>query len=908
MAESALTTLLFKLASLAHEEFQLLRGITADAENLKAEVEKVMEFLQDAEAHQGNHQLSTVWVSQVRDAAYDSEDALDEFAMLASVRQHLNKISVAHKYIFTPLKLFTANRSVANNMKAVLSKFVSVSRRNERYRLEPRPTLGNQSATSARVNQPYNARFLNESDLVGIQAPLSVLTSSLVSEDNQFMVIPVVGMGGIGKTTLVKNVYDNAAIPSLFQAWAWITFSQAFSEEELLKDLIKQLCNNSAAHLVDLGVETMTGVVALQKKVLEILQGISYLVVLDDVWSVDAWNFIQWVFPKQNCGRVMLTTQVADVAYTSCLSKNHIYEMKRLSDDDSWNLLLKTTSFSESPDRAQLKVAFTDIMEKFEGLPLAIAAFGSVVRAKLMRGDTLSEIASLYSSSTGRAQNYIYDVLLYSYQDLPHHLKCCFLYISIFIEGSHIKKSRLLRLWMAEGFVARNESITMEKVAEEYLTELHDRNLLQVAETRSDGRVKFYRMHSLFREVLMRKATDQNFALVVKGENPCWQEKVRRLSMHNELQSSLPEQNLRKLRTLLLLQVNNHLSSSSFPHLYTRGFKLLTVMDLQGANLDIFPPSIAKLLNLRYLSLRDTNVKEIPRWICKLLKLQTIDCKGTSIDKLPNEILELECLRNLLIYRNDSDELTHSKSGFKAPEEIQCLPSLQKLCFVDAGKSGANIVKKIGSLIQLCRLGIINLSSENGTGLCSSIQMLQNLQSLSLTSAQGEILDLHTLLAPPLHLKRLYLTGKLTYFPEWILLLKKLVKIYLKSSELSQDPLQELEQLPNLVHIELSRSYTGKTMKFASGKFKKLRILGVHNMDSLERLIVGEDAMEDLETFVIGSCRSMKTVPQNIDHLRKPRILKFVNMPSELYESIHPGQEEGPDYSKVEHIPEINFS
>ncbi|PQP97202.1 disease resistance protein RPM1-like [Prunus yedoensis var. nudiflora] len=364
--------------------------------------------------------------------------------------------------------------------------------------------------------------------------------------------------------------------------------------------------------------------------------------------------------------------------------------------------------------------------------------------------------------------------------------------------------------------------------------------MIQAAETTSDGRVKNFRVHDLFREIITSKIRDQNFATIVKEQSVPWPDKIRRLSMHNSLQYVEKNRCASQLRSLFMFRLaEKPLLQTLFPG----GFRLLNVLDLQSAPLSVFPVEVVNLFFLKYLSLKDTRVKTIPSFIGKLQNLETLDLKHSLVTELPAEILKLKHLRHLLVYRYEFIPYGdfHSKYGFK-----------------------------------LRRLGIVQMRKEDGKVLCSSIEKLSKLCALSITSVEeDEIIDLQHLSSPPLLLQRLYLRGRLDTLPHWIPSLHSLVRLYLKWSRLKDDPLLFLQYLPNLVHLELSQVEMG--------------------------------AMPCVEKLSIQRCKSLEKVPSGIEHLNKLKVLEFFEMPEKLIKTLRP-QEEGSDYWKVAHIPEVYFT
>ncbi|KAK9928147.1 hypothetical protein M0R45_025294 [Rubus argutus] len=498
--------------------------------------------------------------------------------------------------------------------------------------------------------------------------------------------------------------------------------------------------------------------------------------------------------------------------------------------------------------------------------------------------------------------------LLYlSYSDLPYHLKSCFLYLSIFPDLYKIEHMRLIRLWLAEGFLIETEGKTPEEVAQSYLKELWDRSLIQAAETATDERVKSYRIHNLLREIVISKSREQNFAAIDKEQGTG--DKVRRLSIFNTLQNVRKKRTPSKLRSLLIFGAEDSLNHFSIPKLFPRGLPLLTVLDLQGAHLMAFPKEVVKLVLLKYLSLRGSKVKQIPSSIKKLRNLQTLDLKHSHVIELPAEILNLTQLRHLLVYRYEVESYArfNTKYGVKVPAGICDLQHLQKLCKIEANQDNGALMAELKSLTQLRRLGILKLRKEDGITLCSSIQKMTNLRALSVSSVEKDVtIDLTHLSGAPEFLQRLYLTGRLEKLPHWISSLQNLVRLFLKWSRLKEDPLVHLQGLPNLVHLELLQVYDGESLHFEAGGFPSLKLLGIDKLDELQVVTIEEGAMPCLEKLIIQRCKLLKRVPSGIEHLTNLKLLEFFDMPDELIMPLH--TDGGEDHWKVAHVPAVYYS
>ncbi|OMO69202.1 Disease resistance protein [Corchorus olitorius] len=760
-----------------------------------------------------------------------------------------------------------------------------------------------------------DALLKKEDDLVGIEAPRKKLMALLLEDDSRLKVISVVGMGGRGKTTLVKKVFDDVSIKNSFTYNVWTTISQSFKMDELLKDIIRQIYTGNR-QAVPPEVETMKSS-DLKKMVHDSLSPSSYLLILDDVWSRNAWNAIQQALPKGDRSRIVLTTRDITVAPAACQEFDaKIHRMDKLSDKESKRLFLRK-AFKDGKCPPHLEETVESILKKCDGLPLAINTIGGFLRKK---GRTLHEWEKANSSLGFELRmdeefEFMRRILSVSYSELPDELKSCFLYLSMFPEDYTIEYNRLIRLWMAEKFIQPIEEKTVEEVAEEYFTILLNRNLIQAAETTSDGRVKTCRVHDILHKICILKSRDQKFAAIHKEGDAAWPDKFRRLSIHNTLQNVNQIKKNSHLRALFVFGLVDSPSKATLHELLFKNHSMIRLLDLQAAPLiKQFPREITKLVHLRYLSLRLTKVGVIPSCISKLKNLETLDLKHALVTKLPASIVKLQNLRVLLVYRYDQIEYYthfHYKYGFKPPNNIGKLRSLQKLCFLEATQ-GKHMLIELGKLSQLRRLGVTKLGEEDGKALCSSIKKLSQLRALSITSKdEEEIIDLpaeqlyqDSRLRCLQHLQRLYLTGPLRELPKWVPMVNSLVRLSLKGSRLTNLPLADLQDLPELLHLELLQVYNGKKLHFQNGGFRKLKVLGLDKFDELETIKVDKGAMPSLEKLIIQRCTKLRKVPKGIQHLKSVKVFELFDMHEELIERLRPGNPDSENW-KISHISQV---
>ncbi|KAK4787225.1 hypothetical protein SAY86_011058 [Trapa natans] len=807
MAESSVSYLLNRFSDFLRTEIQNLGDVHGEVISAKESLERIKAHLQVAESLEETDHEVEVWIKQIRDAAHEMEDALDEFQLAFAMHQGVGIWSLLFQ-----LPTFTRNVKVRyrviNELKRATARIESVCEGHKRLRRKfgkVQQRISNETDGHWQDHRG-DALLIDKTDLVGIEERKRYLVQCLIEGTSEREAVSMYGMGGLGKTTLAKQVYEDPTVKKHFSIRVWITLSSS-SKKELLKELLQQIVKQTRK--ADPWRVDTSNRDWLKMMIKSCLLNRRYLIVLDDIWNISKWDEVKYAFPSNGYGsRVIVTTRKQDVASASHADfGGTMYELKPLPDEESWKLFCKKT-FQGGLCPSNLEETCKSILIKCEGLPLPIIAISGVLASKdVHRIDEWDLIKrSLRAEIDGNHRlKKIEQVLSLSFKDLPYYLKSCFLHLSVFPEGDEIKRMRLIRLWIAEGFIEAKEGRTLEEVAGDYFDELMNRSLLQLTRTTNDGRVKECRIHHLLQQIAIQKSRDQNFAVRVEEQNASWPDKVRRLSVHYRLQLSQLDRSLTRLRSLYAFGVEK----SSIKAALLCVSKLLTVLEVQAVpNLRKFPPLVFDMYFLRYLSLRFTEVKTVPSSIGKLQNLETLDLKHTYVTELPVEIVKLKRLRHLLVYRYESVSYSHLKYGFSTSADMGSLQSLQKLSYLDASGARSHIiVRDIGKLTQLRRLCILNLRKKDGAALYSSISKLTNLVSLAIYSLDDdEVLNLQDLRSPPPLLLRVYLKGRLLAMPHWIPTLQSLNTVHLQGSWLKDDPLLYLQNMPNLVVLELQKT------------------------------------------------------------------------------------------------------
>ncbi|XVE91740.1 hypothetical protein REPUB_Repub01dG0037100 [Reevesia pubescens] len=892
-ADGAVSFLLHKIDYLLSREWGLLSGIDNEVDGLKHEFETIGALLREADNKGGgnNEQLS-VWIKQVRDLAYDIEDVLDMFAFRTA------KSSI----VFPEFLQFMKRRSIATLIQDINTKLRGTKETRERYH----DISSSQVSSSAPENPTYlyprlASLYMDETDIVGIEEPRNRLMAWAVDKEPKLKVMFVVGMGGSGKTLVIKKVFEG--LKSSFDCSAWIPLSKSGKKEELLLTMMKRFFDSTHGRLPPEFVTT--SLVQLMDKLRGYLQNKRYIIVFDDLWSKDVWESIKYALPNQNCGRMIITTRRGDIAHLcSHESSVSVYNLQPLSSDNAQELFYKKVFPLSSECPAGLVEWSRKLLNQCEGLPLGIVSIGNLLSNTENTADAWRKLHDSLESeleSEGRLSS-TSNVLSVSYNDLPYYLKYCLLYFSIFPEDYTVKRRKLIRLWISEGLIKEVVGKSLEEVADDYLKELIQRKLVLVNEMDFDGRAKNCRVHHLLHKIILSKSHEENFCRVSTGREMSFNERARRLSIQ-KCCSNLLQKNFPRGRSLFMFGVE--MLTHSVSQTILSGFNILKVLDLEGAPLDKFPDAITNLIILKYLSLRNTNIRKLPKSIKKLQNLETLDLKQTFVIELPKTIIKLEKLRHLLVYHYDTkNQANILLQGFRTWRRIGELVALQKLSFIKAnGDDG--IIKALGNLTQLRKLGIVDLKEKDGKHLCLSIGNMGNLQSLHVASIkEDEFLDLNAMPTHPKLLQRLYLKGRLEKVPNWVSSLHDLVRIRLKGSKLESNPIDVLQDLPNLLELQLVDAYTGNQLVFPAGKFQTLNILKLGSLNALEFVIMEQGALSSLVKLITKQCQRLKRIPRGIDKLLHLKEFHLYDMPEKLVNGL---QKNGGEFRQlVRHIPLIS--
>ncbi|KAJ0483445.1 putative P-loop containing nucleoside triphosphate hydrolase, leucine-rich repeat domain superfamily [Helianthus annuus] len=545
-----------------------------------------------------------------------------------------------------------------------------------------------------RSKRIYQTSLVDTSSVVGREKEKKELLLKLLRDepcDKNFSIVPIVGMGGLGKTTLAKILYDDEEVKKHFELMAWVCVSDHFDIFHISK-VILQSVKGEDKEFADLNLLQ----VALKKQ----LRKKRFLMVLDDVWSESYEDWQTLVSPFHACapGSKIITT-TRKVQLLNKLGYDHLYHVQTLSHDDAVSLFAKHALGADNFDsHPVLKQYGEGIVEKCDGLPLALAVLGRLLRTKTEEEEEWKELLNSEIWRLGKKDE-IVPALRLSYNDLSACLKQLFAYFSLFPKNYVFNKELLILLWMAEGFLnPLSSNKSMERLGLEYLEELLSRSLLQHAPNDKASFVMHDSLNDLATSVAGEFFSRLDIEMVPDVRKEAL-EKYRHMSFVCDEFIAYPKfdpfKTAKSLRTFLFLEGNDsfekcYLSRKILDDLLPK-LPMLRVLRLSNLCISEVPETIGTLKHLRYLNLSNNPITHLPASVGNLYNLQTLllyDC--SDLIKLPNNFSKLKNLRHLNIY---GTPLLN-----KLPLWIGQLKSLQTLTKIIVGGDNGLAITKIKDL------------------------------------------------------------------------------------------------------------------------------------------------------------------------------------------------------------------
>lgn len=742
---------------------------------------KIQAVLEDAEERQFTDRVVKIWLDDLKDLAYDIEDVLDDFSTVA-LRQNYNKeesqtiTRKIRKYVSSIFNQFTFNYKMASRIKEITGRLQEVVKQKDDLGLTER--VGS-SPNNRVMRRLPSTSLVNESLVFGRDGDKELVINKLLREEESFdgeiSVIPIVGMGGLGKTTLAQLVYNDDRVVTFFELRVWVCVSEEFDVVRVMKTLLESL-TSSASDVNDLN--------ELQVRVKEKLSKKRFLIVLDDVWNenYNNWMVLRNPFEMGSTdSKIIVTTRNQRVA--SMMGTVYAYHLKEMSHSHCLSLFaqhaLGSTDFGNYPN---LKVIGEAIVKRCRGLPLAVKTLAGLLRCRIDTREWEDILNSMIWDLPEETSG-IMPALRLSYHYLPFHLKQCFAYCSIFPKDYEFEKDELVQLWIAEGLIHQPKGLKqVEDLGSEYFHDLLSRSFFQ----QSSVSKSCYMMHDLINDLAQHVAGEVCFRLEdkINSNGQCYVSKRARHSsfirkkydVFAKFESFNRTECLRTFLALPVfvpdLEVECYLSNAVLQDLLPK-LRCLRVLSFSGYCISELPDSIGDLNHLRYLNMSRTRIRCLPESLGALCNLQTLNLSGCKkLAKLPRGMENLISLLYL--------DISNTDNMMEMPLHIGKLINLKKLSkfVVDKGKGrriselkglshlqGQLYLFELQNVAEIRDVRIANLKDK--CGLDDIVMKWSNaLNDVQTGVDEFEVLDM---LEPHHTLKKLsILFYKGSEFPYWI--------------------------------------------------------------------------------------------------------------------------------------------
>jgi len=849
-------------------------------EKLEITLNSINQVLDDAETKQYQNQHVKNWLDRLKHEVYEVDQLLDEIA-----RNEKRKIKVQRF-----LSSFT-NR-FEPRIKYLLDKLKFLAEQKDVLGLTQRSCTSYEGAVSLQSSKRLpTASLVDESCIYGRKGDKEEIINYLLSHNdngNQVSTISIVGLGGMGKTTLAQLVYNDQRMEKHFELKFWVHVSKPFDVVRLTKTILRSL------HYLADGEDFDPLICQLQQS----LTGKKFLLVLDDIWNVNGECWEQLLLPLNHGSsgsKIVVTTRDKHVA--SVVKSDHQLHLKQLAETDCWILFVKHAFRGRNVfEYPNLESIGKKVVDKCGGLPLAVKTLGNLLQRKFSQGEWL-KILETDIWHVSKVDDEINPSLRLSYHNLPSNLKRCFAYCSMFPKGYVFEKEEGVKLWMAEGLLkCSRRDISEEELGYEFFDDLESISFFQQSVNSHSGSLV---MHDLVND--LAKSVSGEFCFLIEGdivqdipqrtrhiwcsldskdtrnflENICKIEGLRGLMVQPK-----NWQYMKRYTTLRHMSLGPIYKSNIVQrNLYSR-LKYLRMISFNGCDLSELAHEIGNLKLLRYLDLSYTGIKRLPESICNLYNLQTLILRSCPLTELPLDFYKLANLRHLYLEGTDMKMM---------PKQIERLNHLLTLTdFVVEKKSGSDI-KELGKLThlrgKLCISGLENVinpadAAEANLKDKKYVEELYMKWSFKFKN-NGRELDVFEALQPNSILKRLTIECyRDNSFPNWLRAcnLPNLISLKLYWCG-SCSHLPPLGQLPSLKELSISdcngikiigEEFYGNSSTNVS--FRSLEVLEFAWMNNWEEwfCLQGFPLLKELS---IKSCPKLKrTLPQHFPSLQKLEI------------------------------------
>ncbi|XVF78763.1 hypothetical protein PTKIN_Ptkin14bG0162100 [Pterospermum kingtungense] len=665
-----LNLLLGKLVSYGLDFVADYRQVHDQLMEWKSKLPCIQAVLNDAEEKQIKDDGVKKWLADVQDLAYDVDDILDEFAYedlrlklqkaqaqtsTSKVRKHIPTCCTSY---FSPTSVMFRAEMISN-IKKITARLNNLTSQKDVLKL--REIVFEGPLSKGKKSRPLQPTSLMDETVLYVgreNEKLEILQLLKSSNTDGALVISILGMGGMGKTTLAQLVYNDPSIKDSFDHKAWVCVSDDFDAIHITKTILSSIDPESGT-------------------------------------------------------KIIVTTRLQKVSSNVVTAK--AFHLDKLSYDDSLSIFIQhalgARNFSAHPE---LKEVGQNIVRRCNGLPLATKAMGGLLRTIRDPGAWeriyKSEIWDLPEHQCG-----IIPALRLSYHHLPPHLKRCFAYSSILPKDYEFEEEEIILLWRTEGMLQQKAKSQVEDFGNQCFQDLVSRSFFQ----KSSKDHSRYVMHDLMNDLAQLVAGEICFKLdgdkqqkvscrtrhssYVRGEY----DGVKKFEAFDQVNS---------LRTFLPLKVQSEewsgcsfLTNTVLNDLLPK-LECLRVLSLKGYWVTELPDFFENAKHLSYLDFSETRIKCLPKSLCTLYHLQTLILrKCWDFEKLPSEICNLKELHYL--------DISDSYSIKGMPLGVGKLTNLQRLSNFVLGEGDGHRIRELRNLSNLrgdfCLSGLENVKGQN---------------------------------------------------------------------------------------------------------------------------------------------------------------------------------------------------
>ncbi|KAM3310107.1 hypothetical protein ACQJBY_031040 [Aegilops geniculata] len=724
------------LADMAREEVDMLIGVSGGIKDLSIKLGDLKNFLADADRRNITDESVLGWVGELKRAMYLSTDIVDLCQLKAMEQGQTKDRGCLNPLLFCMRNPLHAH-DIGTRIKMLNQNLDDICKRGSSFNFIKLEAYQDQKTTRSPATDRKTDSLIERSGLVGekieedTRALVEVLTKEVVGDKSgRLIVVAIVGIGGIGKTTLGKKVFNDETIKGKFTKKIWLSITQDFTDVELLSTAITaiggDLPRGGGTQDKALLVDALKNAIKDKK----------FFLVLDDMWDVDAWNkHLMTPFSYGGPGSRVLITTRHDTVARSMKAFHPYHQVEKLAPQDAWSLLKKQvlTSEENEPEVDMLEDIGLQIIAKCDGLPLAVKVMGGLLCKKEKTRRDWQDVLNDDMWSVSQMSKELNYAIYLSYQDLSPYLKQCFLHFSLKPKKTVITDTEMVSMWVGEGLVEGDTYTRSLEEGNKYYKDLIVRNLIDV-DTKYPSQL-ICNMHDVIRSFAQLVARDETLV----GHNgdtiktKLGSQSFLRLSIETKGVecSEFEWRYLREQKSLRTLIVTGNLKLQSGDSLVT--FSSLRTLHIEGVNMAALVESMYQLKHLRYLALKRTDMCRLPENIHEMKFLQHISLEGCeSFMKLPDRIIKLQGLRFLDIDDTPVDSIPR---GFRA------LTNLRVLCGFPAYTDGDWCsLEELGSLSQLNELSLESLENVSSALLAakSRINAKKQLTSLGLKCGSAD--------------------------------------------------------------------------------------------------------------------------------------------------------------------------